>query len=212
MPRVETANALDLSAFTRSYLPDNSPQLIFQNPQTAETYSITLHTSSSLPPNAFDTCFNLVASSSAADYSTSSVGWSPAKKRKEMRLPDLRYILVHPSTGTDVEAFLSFMLTYEDGHEVVYCYEIHVSPHLHGCGLGKHLMCLMEDVGTKARMEKAMLTVFVANKDALAFYKRLGYLMDEYSPEERKLRNGVVKKPDYVILSKALISPTEEPP
>ena len=125
-----------------------------------------------------------------------------------MRLPDLRYLLVKPrastTTAAGVEAFLSFMITYEDGHEVVYCYEIHVSAHLQGCGLGKHLMGIMEDVGRKVRVEKGMLTVFLENEGALRFYEKLGYVEDEYSPRPRKLRNGIVKKPDYVILSKAL--------
>lgn len=124
-----------------------------------------------------------------------------------MRLPDLRYLLVKPAASTaadNVEAFLSFMITYEDGHEVVYCYEIHLLDHLQGCGLGKHLMGIMEEVGRKVGVEKGMLTVFLENEGALRFYKKLGYVEDDYSPRPRKLRSGVVKKPDYIILSKAL--------
>ena len=124
-----------------------------------------------------------------------------------MRLPDLRYLIVKsgPSTPADkVEAFLSFMITYEDGHEVIYCYEIHLSEHLQSCGLGKQLMGIMEEVGQRVGVEKAMLTVFLENEGALSFYERLGYVEDDYSPRPRKLRNGVVKKPDYIILSKAL--------
>lgn len=123
-----------------------------------------------------------------------------------MRLPDLRYLLVEPDDGGtgEVEGFLSFMLTYEDGREVVYCYEIHLSPALRGCGLGGHLMRMLEGIGWKVGVEKAMLTVFVANEGAIEFYSRLGYEEDEYSPRPRKLRNGIIKKADYVILSKRL--------
>jgi len=96
------------------------------------------------------------------------------------------------------------MVTYEDGYEVIYCYEIHLSPHLQGCGIGKHLMGIMEEVGKKVLLEKAMLTVFLENGGALKFYERVGYEEDDYSPQPRKLRNGVIKKPDYVILSKSL--------
>ena len=123
-----------------------------------------------------------------------------------MRLPDLRYLLLKPARSSDVlvEGFISFMLTYEDGHEVMYCYEIHLSPQLQGYGVGKRLMGLMEDVGKKAGAEKTMLTVFVENQGGLAFYEKLGYCKDDYSPEPRRLRNGLIKKPDYVILSKLL--------
>ncbi|KAL9123122.1 MAG: hypothetical protein Q9187_000311 [Circinaria calcarea] len=132
------------------------------------------------------------------------MGWSPSKKRKEMRLPDLRYLLVKSESDSPPEAFLSFMLTYEDGHEVIYCYEIHLSPHLQRSGLGKRLMQIVEGMGRVAELEKAMLTVFTGNQDALGFYGKLGYEVDDYSPQPRALRNGVVKKPDYVILSKPL--------
>ena len=96
------------------------------------------------------------------------------------------------------------MLTYEDGYEVIYCYEIHISSRLRGHGVGKHLMRLMEDIGRRVGVEKAMLTVFLENQGGLAFYEKMGYHEDDYSPEPRKLRNGVIKKPDYVILSKPL--------
>ena len=133
-----------------------------------------------------------------------------------MRLPDLKYILLRQrikDKGHDavsgLSGFLSFMLTYEDGHEVIYCYEVHFSPQLRGMGLGKRLMEMMEEVGKKAGVEKAMLTVFKANKAAIRFYERLGYEEDEYSPRPRKLRGGVVKEPDYMILSKPLVGESQ---
>ncbi|KAL2003817.1 hypothetical protein VTN02DRAFT_2171 [Thermoascus thermophilus] len=148
-----------------------------------------------------------------------------------MRLPDMRYILLRPApipgrsdaaqhgggvdkalsegrTGAGTEGqvlgFLSFMVTYEDGKEVIYCYEIHLSPTLRGKGVGKHLMTLYEEIGRRVGLEKAMLTVFKANTVARRFYERLGYDVDEYSPQPRRLRNGTVKEPDYLILSKWL--------
>ncbi|KAL8684783.1 MAG: hypothetical protein Q9224_006135, partial [Gallowayella concinna] len=124
-------------------------------------------------------------------------------KRKEMKLPDLRYLLLTDSTAL-VQGFLSFMLTYEDGHEVIYCYEIHLSPPVQRRGLGMYLMGLMEDVGKRAGVEKSMLTVFVENQAARNFYEKLGYSEDEYSPQPRKMRHGTVKMPTYVILSKSM--------
>ena len=204
LPRIETANDMGLSRFKSIYLTDCSPKMIFPHPKSNEKYKIELSTSSTVAAADLEVCFNLVTSTSADTYKSSSLGWSPSKKRKEMRLPDLRYLLVKPTSDSPPEAFLSFMLTYEDGHEVIYCYEVHLSPLLQRSGLGKHLMHIMEGVGRAAEMEKSMLTVFTGNRDALSFYEKLGYEVDDYSPEPRKLRNGIVKKPDYVILSKPL--------
>lgn len=208
MPRIEAANALSLPAFKQAYLPNSIAHSTFTNPKTGTTYTVSLQTSSSISPADLESCFRLVETTSAPAYAVSSVGWSATKKRKEMRLPDLRYLLVGPADGGGrtggVEGFLSFMLTYEDGREVVYCYEIHLAPMLRGCGLGGHLMSMMEGIGMKIGVEKAMLTVFVANGGAVEFYGGLGYGEDEFSPRPRKLRNGVVKKADYVILSKEL--------
>lgn len=94
------------------------------------------------------------------------------------------------------------MTTYEDGKQVLYCYEIHIHPLLQGQGIGRHLMTLFEETGRRIGLEKSMLTVFRANNAATSFYERLGYSVDEFSPGPRQLRNGTVKEPDYLILSK----------
>ena len=96
------------------------------------------------------------------------------------------------------------MLTYEDGREVVYLYELHLGEKLRGDGLGTRLMQLVEGAGRNAGMEKAMLTVYKANEGARKFYGKLGYTVDEFSPEPKRLRSGVVKECDYEILSKVL--------
>lgn len=133
----------------------------------------------------------------------------------EMKSPDLRYLLIKKpalveadsaenNASEDLIGFLSFMLTREDGYEVVYCYEIHLQSDFQGSGAGKTLMGIMEMVGKRAEVAKAMLTVFVENKGALKFYEKLGYVKDEFSPAPRNLRNGVMKYPTYLILSKSL--------
>ena len=210
LPRVEATNALQPSVFRSEYLfgGTSAESLSIQIDEKSVQYRITVEYASTLSPADFEVCFDLIKSTSSADYAESGTGWSPTKKRKEMRLPDLRYLLVRRAdTGVDpspIEAFLSFMITYEDGYEVVYCYEIHLSQHLRGHRVGKQLMGIMEEVGQKVGVEKGMLTVFLNNISALKFYERLGYEEDDYSPQPKKLRGGVVKKSDYVILSKGL--------
>jgi ribosomal protein S18 acetylase RimI-like enzyme len=173
------------------------------------TYKIDIQTADTIPEPDFEACFALIEQTSSNDYTSSSIGWSPIKKRKEMRLPDMRYLLLRrqetspTERRTPVRGFGSFMTTYEDGKEVLYCYEIHLHPSLQGQGVGGQLMAFVEEIGRRIGLEKVMLTVFMANEPAVRFYEKLGYVVDEFSPQPRKLRNGRVKEADYLILSKA---------
>lgn len=129
-----------------------------------------------------------------------------------MRLLDMKYLLLRPlntvpssvGMGASVEAFLSFMLTMEDGYFVVYIYEIHLSRKLQGKGTGAWLMEMVEGVGKRAGCQKAMLTVWRSNKGARRFYERLGWGEDKFSPSPRRMRGGRMMECEYVIMSKRL--------
>ena len=155
-----------------------------------------------------DECVGLVEESSAHDYQASEVKWSTPKKRREMVLPDMRYLILTTSNLTDngspasLAGFASFMFTYEDGHEVVYIYEIHLKHAYRRNGLGKILLNLIEQAGSSIGVKKTMLTVFVSNGMAGKWYEKCGYSVDAFSPGPRVLRNGTVKQPSYRILSK----------
>ncbi|KAI9834603.1 MAG: hypothetical protein M1826_000005 [Phylliscum demangeonii] len=226
---IEQANALPLDALRSLHLSNEPLGLATGHQGPLPSYAISLETSSSISASDFNACFQLIQDTSAEMYRNSSVGWSAAKKKKEMKLPDLRYLLVKttidghnddenerrgadgtrlPGPEVVVVAFLSFMFTYEDGHEVVYCYELHVASKHRGLGFGRRLMDITENAGERARVEKAMLTVFVENTGAMAFYRQIGYVEDDYSPEAKILRSGAVKEPSYKILSKVLKEPT----
>lgn len=119
-----------------------------------------------------------------------------------MREPDLRYILIKDTSGK-VCGYTSLMPTIEEGEAVVYCYEIHLKPELRGTGLAGLLMGFLDTVAKNIEVvEKVMLTVFTCNTRAVKFYKHCRFEVDDISPRRRKLRNGVVKEPDYVIMSK----------
>jgi N-alpha-acetyltransferase 40 len=81
-------------------------------------------------PTDFEACFKLIELSSLEDYKKSKNGWKPKAKRKEMRLLDLKYLLV--KRNNHVEGFCSFMPTMEDEYFVIYCYEIHLAPPVQG--------------------------------------------------------------------------------
>ena len=177
-------------------------------------YILCFETSDTIEDEDFERCFRLIESTCAATYKASSTGWSAAKKRKEMRLLDMKYLLLksrrYDGEPKSLKGFLSFMLTIEDDHEVIYIYEIHLGKELQGKGVGKWMMGHLEGIGRRAGMEKAMLTVFRSNEGAAQFYEGLGYGVDEFSPGPRKLRGGRVKEADYLIMSKALGKGDEE--
>ena len=179
-------------------------------------YLICFDNSETIDDEDFERCFSLIESTSAATYKASSTGWSATKKRKEMRLLDMKYLILKSlsqqchsvrSTGSRIgstKGFLSFMITVEDDREVLYVYELHLCEEMRGKGAGKWMMRQAERIGRRAGLEKTMLTVFRSNEAAIRFYKKLGYEKDKYSPEPRKLRGGKVKEADYLILSKNL--------
>ena len=205
--RVEKGNSVDLASYKDQFMSEENFK--FKIREQDSVFHIDLESAASLSEKDLQACFDLVELTSSHDYTASSMGWHPKKKLKEMRLPDLRYLLVRTSakdssTSVPLGGFASFMLTYDDAKEVIYVYEIHLAAEVRGSGLGRHLMLMIEETGKKAGMAASMLTVFESNRKALDFYKRLEYDLDASSPGPRELRNGVVKMPDYMILSKRL--------
>ncbi|PVH84089.1 acyl-CoA N-acyltransferase [Cadophora sp. DSE1049] len=200
--QIEVANKKSLEGFVETYFPGTDWKS-WIHPKTSTPYSLSLQTASALPPSDFTACFNLIETTSSEDYRKSKDGWKPKAKKREMKLLDLKYLLVKKEGK--VEGFVSFMPTYEDGYPVVYCYEIHLGEELRGTGLGKTLMQHLVTIGKAIpSTEKVMLTVFTRNERAVAFYTNLGYTKDEYSPPPRVLRNGTVMEAEYVILSRAV--------
>ena len=205
---IDEANCLTLREFCQKFLPELMKEFVVDlNATLKEGYQIQFTTACDINDKDLKACFNLIEMTSKEDYKSSSIGWSPTKKRAEMKLLDMKYLLLttkEASNDYDIEGFLSFMLTYEDAIPVVYCYEVHLERRLQGRGVGSKLMSMMEGVGRQAGMKKSMLTVFVRNAEVRAWYERRGYKIDEFSPGPMRLRGGKVKEPDYVILSKPL--------
>ena len=207
---VESVNALKPSDFFGKYLPQESIETVTIQDAGGEPWGLRVVLAGARgPADLFEQCLRLIESTSAGDYRHSEIKWSLSKKRKEMQLPDMRYVILYEARGVHpneaiLAGFASFMITYEDGHEVVYCYEVHLAERWQRKGLGKKLMAVIEEVGRRVGVEKSMLTVFKANGRAVKMYRDIGYSEDEFSPAPRKLRNGTVKEASYVILSKKL--------
>lgn len=213
---VETVNSLHPDIFVSEYITQQRledvqlelVELLDENVRLNFVYADALRAKDQM--YILEACFKLIEESSAADYKASEVKWSAARKRREMLLPDMKYLVISnfPTHQTDQPAevlgFVSFMITYEDGYEVIYVYEIHIANRLRGKGVGSVLMKEIKNIGQRVGVEKCMLTVFRSNKQAVRWYGRLGYTQDDFSPAPRVLRNGAVKEPSYTILSKSL--------
>ncbi|CCF35734.1 acetyltransferase [Colletotrichum higginsianum] len=221
---IETANRKSDEEFIKDHLQSSSPDWTsWTHPKTDKPYALSLKSSSALAQHELQACFDLVDRTSGADYRASKDGWRPASKMKEMRSPDLRYILVKEAAaaaavaadadgddGGKICGFTSLMPTFEEGEAVVYCYEIHLLEELRGTGMGRLLMDHLVRVAESIPIiEKVMLTCFLANAGARAFYERLGFERDAISPVERRLRFGKVFVPDYLIMSRRVRGESE---
>lgn len=224
--RIETANSLDIGTYFTKFLSQQTltsmeSEITDKVGRKTDLMFLSARSLKTDHKDIFEACFKLIEDSSANDYKTSEMKWSSAKKKREMILPDMRYIVLSENTSTSVLpsesvpdgkgtlktlGFISFMLTYEDNLEVLYVYEIHLDVELRSQGVGTVLMTLVESIGRKAGVEKCMLTVFKSNRKAVKWYQRCGYDIDAYSPGPRILRNGKVKESSYSILSKPLTS------
>ncbi|KIH87675.1 hypothetical protein SPBR_05235 [Sporothrix brasiliensis 5110] len=96
---IDTANKKSDTEFVKSYLEPEVPNSIpwktsWTRPGTNEVYSIRLARPANLDEATLETCYTLIETTSRGDYEGSRLRWRPNHKRQEMRLPDLRYILV----------------------------------------------------------------------------------------------------------------------
>jgi len=113
----------------------------WMHPKTSQPYTLSVHTPSTLSSRDFNACFSLIELTSGDDYRASRDGWKPKAKKKEMKLLDLRYLIIKTMAEEDkdkeeeegeVKGFVSVMPTYEDDYETLYVYEIHLHPDLQG--------------------------------------------------------------------------------
>ncbi|XP_040996309.1 N-alpha-acetyltransferase 40-like isoform X1 [Juglans microcarpa x Juglans regia] len=141
-------------------------------------------------------------------------------KRREMVVPEARYIFVHETPNEcsyrtereqtymnciedkgHIVGFVHYRFTLEEEIPVLYVYELQLEPRVQAKGLGKFLMQLIELVAHKNRMGAVMLTVQKANSLAMNFYlNKLRYVIAAVSPSRVDPLIGVEKS--YEILCK----------
>lgn len=151
-----------------------------------------------------DACLDLFENNMGEMYKKSSWGLNMKEKKAELTHEKARYLIVS-SQDESVEkmlAFAHFRFEEDDDDkptaEVLYLYEIQIDTLVQRNGLGKRMMDILEMIAMEYGMRKVMLTVFKINKEAMAFYNKLNYVIDESSPSE------FGEEADYEILSKII--------
>ncbi|KAL6863016.1 hypothetical protein ACO1O0_003260 [Amphichorda felina] len=202
---IKQANKVSDADFVKKYMRPSVGWEQWTHPRTGDEYTLSLKRAGNLSKAEMDTCFELLAEMSGPDYMCSQGGWHPSAKKEEMDSPDLRYILVKANganTEESIQGFASLMPTFEDQVPVIYCYEMQLRPAVQGVGLGRRLMnYVLATAANTPSVVGTMLTCFVHNQGARRFYEWMGFVVDESSPRDRKLRSGKVIAADYVILS-----------
>jgi len=94
--------------------------------------------------------------------------------------------LVRDAKDSKLIGFVHFRFELDDEQKfpVVYCYEIQIESAYQGKGLGKFLMNVLVEIGTRFKLNKVMLTCFKHNAQATKFYEKLGYGQDVCSPSK----------------------------
>lgn len=154
-----------------------------------------------MTPDEIDTAFKFVETNMKDLYNQSKWGWDEKVKRNEMCKESARYLFAIDGDA-NVVAMSHFRFDVDDELEVLYCYEIQLSEHIRGKGLGKFMMQILELMAMKAKMKKVVLTVFKANERGIHFFEKLKYVLDDTSPHYDDPLHP--ENYDYEIYSKTL--------
>ncbi|KAJ7492551.1 acyl-CoA N-acyltransferase [Mycena latifolia] len=160
------------------------------------THSFEVLFAENLDGTARNSIWSMFETNMRTMYTASSFGWDPPHKKGELFDPLSRFILAYTKNGKrSLVAFTAFRFEFEEGQNILYCYDLQVSKASQCHGLGRALMNHLTNIGTDLNLDKIMLTVFKANTRALKFYADFGFEMDPDSPEDDD-------EEDYKILSK----------
>ncbi|KAF9481364.1 acyl-CoA N-acyltransferase [Pholiota conissans] len=190
----------------RGPFPNTFPRESFAH--VLRTFRLQVMHSNDLKEGQCNSIWSLFETNMRGMYEASSFGWDPQAKQKELFHSLSRFLLVTDTEKSELVAFTNFRFEVEGGEDLIYCYDLQVSPSTQGVGLGKNMMKELEKIAQSYNMEKIALTVFKANTKAAAFYKAFGFELDLTSPnfleEEDELDPDEVETTDYEILSKGV--------
>lgn len=141
--------------------------------------------------------FKLAETNVGPYYKTCGLGWQPKIKQSDLNKNWARYLVALDKKTKSPIAYSMFRFDLDYGTSVLYCYELHVAEKFQNNGLGTFMMKILEEIARQWKMEKVVLTVLKNDDGALRFYQRLGYTVDETSPDKED-------KAEYEIYSKVM--------
>ena len=167
------------------------PQLTHLKSASGLLLTISCRNSKDTTDSEFQWMTDLTEANMRDHYQKSEYGWNRKQKEKEFRHETARILFVTPAAAAGDEApspvafvHFRFELDDEEKHPALYCYEIQVAKEQQSQGVGKHLMRVLREIGSRFKMYKVMLTCFKHNETTLSWYQSLGYTPDVCSPEK----------------------------
>lgn len=177
---VKDTNALTGEQFEARFVDEDMLSYVAPGKDAQEAFDISLVAADWLTPGEHNASYGIVEETSRPDYESSTFGWHPRRKRKEMLEPEMKYFFVRRKGAkptiertksgdldTSILGFLSCMVTHDSSPSVpvLYIYEIHLKETLRGLGLGKHLMRIADQLAENVGLEKVMLTCFSVQRE-----------------------------------------------
>lgn len=111
--------------------------------------------------------------------------WNDKRKSKQLFDPRAKYILIHNTSNGDLAGFVHLRYDSDElDHSIpiLYLYEIQLYPAYTHRGIGAYCMGVCELLMHKLNLYKVCLTVLKHNTDAIKFYKKLKYTLDDTDP------------------------------
>jgi|SouAtlMetagenome_1021521.scaffolds.fasta_scaffold13996_3 ribosomal protein S18 acetylase RimI-like enzyme len=129
----------------------------------------------------------------AADWPRLAGAWGSPRRTLVTQGRRPSHVFFEPGTRLTFSA-----IYYPTGTRgILYLLQLQLIPQAHRRGLGGFLMHKLEELAREQSKSCVMLTVFKANTDAVRFYEKHGYEVDENSPSQCHEPKG-----GYEIMSK----------
>ena len=148
-----------------------------------------VHSVDQLTQDEYNWINDLTENNMKVYYEQSENGWNRKQKEKEFRHETARFLLCHLKSGQSNDQLIAFVhfrfeLDYDEKHPILYCYEIQVTKDYQSCGLGRHLMLMLQEIASKFQMKSVLLTCFRHNERSYKFYQNLDYKIHHCSPSK----------------------------
>ncbi|XP_053693825.1 N-alpha-acetyltransferase 40 [Sabethes cyaneus] len=174
------------------------PEFLKYSTEDGCEFDIYCRRKADMDPKTLKWAFKLAEKNVGPQYKTCSLGWQPKVKQSDLNKNWARYLVAVDRKLKKPAAYSMFRFDLDYGRCVLYCYEMQVDSEFQRKGLGGFMMCALEKMAQHYGMERLVLTVLKNNEDGIRFYKKLGYDIDETSPD--KSENAA-----YEIFSKSML-------